>query len=60
MISVLAARHDDDEGLYYLFYNLVMSITTLIQIHIQIQAASSVSDTNGFIIFWLWPMVTRE
>ena len=31
-----------------------------IQIHIQIQADSFVSDTNGFINFWLRSIVTRE
>ena len=35
----------------------MISITTVIQI--QIQADSVVSDTNGFINFWLQSLVTR-
>ena len=38
---------------------IMISITTVIQIHIQIQADSVVSDTNGFINFWLWSMATQ-
>ena len=34
-------------------------ITTVIQIHIQIQADSFVLDTDGVINFWLWSMATR-
>ena len=37
----------------------MISITTVIQIHIQIQADTFVSDTNGFINFWLQSMATR-
>ena len=38
---------------------MMISITTVIQINIQIQVHSFVSDTNGFINSWLQSMATR-
>ena len=40
--------------------DLVMSITTIMQIHIQILADSVVSDTNRFINFWLQSFDTKR
>ena len=40
-------------SIYLCCMAIMISITTVILIHIQIQADSFVSDTNGFINFWL-------
>ena len=40
--------------------DIMISITTVIQIHIHIQVDSFSSETNGFIHFWLRSMVTRR
>ena len=43
-----------------MLYTIMISVITVIQIHIQRQADSFVSDTNGFINSWLQSMVTRR
>ena len=49
-----------DEYLFFLLlYTVMRSITTVIQIYMQKQADSVVSDTNRFINFWLLSMGIR-